>query len=628
MKKFVLIVAFVLFCLNTKASVYDDITHSLSSKLGVVSGSVVNVTNKGVILDKGSKDGLYEHSIVYIYRNLGTLHAFSDNKSVKLKKGIAYAYVSNIKDSTATALISAGVDKDKDYLLGLGLIPWGEKILIGKPKANDKFIAGKKEYRVAIITRNKIIYSSLKSSLEKTGKFYVINPDKLAIAITNSRINTLSEKTSIKKLAEAVDADLVLLIASDKNKILKVKVYNGYGGVKILTLYDKIDKESKIILSKNKKLNSTIPANNIVASNLRLSRKLTFWETILDKAGLYSPYTGLDMSSAKYKVAVYKELGYGTTAMYVGCATSKNQKDILLAKGSNITIYGFDSDSFVKKGTFSYGYNIINIDTVFVEDRVLIAVSNFNRYGEMASAVGYLDKDYKFHIIKDNIPYHIRFYNKFSNPVLIAEKATISKPFAGKIYSMDIKSGKVKKLSLPVNGDNFYNFEKVDNYIVYVSKSGQLLSYNTDTKKIISKTPYAFGYGERAIQRYDYEGNTNQESMQEIEKRNNVYIKKSVSFFKGVDDKIYALGIRNYMSNTVTINQQHYNAYSVKLISIDDGELNSVWSSGDVKGRVVAAGKIGDYVISVIGLPAGFFDRFVRGIEELDRLVAAKMTIE
>jgi hypothetical protein len=624
MKKIILFfLSLFLMSTSSYADVYDSVAEHIASNLHIVSGSIVEVDKNKVTLNKGYQEGIYKNSIVYIYRNQGKLALFKNNETVELKKGVAYAYVSDVKDNTSTALIADGIDKEKNYLLGLGIIPWGEKTLIGTPKPNDSFIAGKKQFRVAIVTRNAIIYSSLKSALEKTNRFYVISPDELAIALTKKRINSVNEKDSIVKLSKAVNADIVMLVSAPKYNTLNCRVYNGYAGRVILSLKEKIDNNSKTVLINNKNSNK-IPANNLVASNLRLSQKLTFWESLLDQAGLYSPYSGLDMSSDRYKIITYKNIGYGTTAMFVGNINRTDNKNVMIARGSNIDIYSFDSDSFSKMASFTYGYNVFNIDSANINGKILIAISNFNRYGTLDSCVGYIDKDFKFHIIKGNLPYHVRFYDRFNNPVLIAQTATVSKPFSGNMYTINLKTDRIEKFSLPVQADSFYDFEKIDNSLAYLSRSGQLKVYSFDDKKIKYKSSFALGRGNRYIQRYDYETN-NQESIHEVEAKNNVYIKKGVKFFKSKDGCIYALGKRNYVSKVITINEQHYNAYSLKLLKFTDNKFEEVWSSGDVKGRVVDAGKIGEYIVSVIGLPAGFFDRFIRGIEEIDRLSVAEI---
>jgi len=626
MKKLFIGIIFLLVIIPySRADVYDDIAYKLSSQLHIVKGKVLKteLKKKIVVLNKGYADGLYKNSIVYIYKSRGKLMLFRDNSSVTLKKGVAYAYVSKLMPHKAECVISGGLEKQKDYLIGLGIIPWGEKELIGTPKVNEHFIAGKKEYRIAIITRNPIIFSSLKSSLEKTGRFYVINPDAIAIAITKKRIHSLGEKSSIKKLADAIDADLVMLISTQHYSTMHCKVYNGYAARVITAFREKIDKKSHDVLVDNE--NSTaIPAKNMIASTLRLSPKLTFWEQILNKVGLYSPYSGLDMSSAQYRITLFRNVGYGTTAFYVADVNNDKTKDIFVAQGSKVKIYNFDFDSFVKKGYFSYGYNIFNIDSAAINGKTLIAISNFNRYGELDSAVGYLDKHYKFHIIKANIPYHVRFYDKFSSPKLLVQKAAVFKPFIGPIYVMNIKSGSIGKFNLPVKPKDLYTFEKIDGYIAYLSESGQLCLYDTNSGKIVQRTAYAFGGGERPIERYHFEQN-NQESLQEIEAKNNVYIPKGIVFFKGKNGNIYALGGINYISRNITINKQHYGGYSLKLLKFTSDKFKPVWSSGDVRGRVVGFGKIDDYIVSVIGLPAGFFDRFIRGILEVDRLSAGQI---
>ncbi len=625
MKKIYFSLIFLLsFISISYAGVYENIAYQLSSKLNLVRGTLVGVKRhkKEVVLNRGYKDGLYKNSIVYIYTNKGKLKLFNNNQTISLKEGVAYAYVSKLYPHKADATISGGFEKERDYLTALGIIPWGEKELIGTPKIGQHFIAGKKEYRVAIITRNPIIYSSLKHALEKTGRFYVIGEDTLAIAITQKHINSLNEKSSIKKLAESVDADIVMLVSTRKYKTMRCKIYNGYAGNVMLSFRERIDKKSLTVLLHNKNP-YLIPASNMVASNLRLSPKLTFWEQMLNKVGLYSPYTGVDMSSNQYKIRLYLNIGSGTTAFYLGDVNNNGQKDILVSQGSKISIYTFDTDSFIKKGSFSYGYNVFNIDSATIKGKTLIALSNFDRFGSLDSAIGYIDKHYKFHIVKKNLPYYVRFYNKFNSPIIIVQKAGVFKAFRGSIDILNLKTGSAVKLNLPIHPEDLYTFEKIDNYIAYLSQTGQLCLYNTDTGKVVQKTAYSFGDGTRPIERYHFEQSA-QESLQDVEAKNNVYIPKGVVFFKE-KGQIYALGGENYVSKVISINKQHYGAYGLKLFKYSLGKFTPEWYSGDVRGRIVGFGKIDDYIISVIGLPAGFFDRFIRGILEVDRLSAGQI---
>ncbi|AEA33981.1 hypothetical protein [Hippea maritima] len=625
MKKITVALIVVFLAINSYAfEVFDSLSGevlSLANK--VIKGRVVrvNLKNKTVVLNKGADEGLLKNSFVYIYRNEGVFVAIN-GKEVALKKGIAYATVVKLFPHKAVAKITQGIEKQKKYLIGLGIIPNGEREVFGTPKENDKWAAGKSTYNIAVIIRNPFIYEQTKSALDKTGKFFVISPDVIQTAIVNNRINSLYENDAIKRLASVVNADLVLFVSTIKHERLRYKLYNGYGGVVIKS--GELPMDSKTIAALNSYPSYEIPPNNPVASNLRLSPKLTFWESILNRFGLYSPYTNVDMSSTSYKVVMYKNIGHDTTAFYDGYLDG-NVREIAVAQGSKVKVFRFDIDSFDKLYEFSYGYTIINIDAARIGGKNLILLTNFNRYGSLSSAIGYI-KNHKLYIIKDNLPYHLRFYDKLSgHPIILAQKASLSKLFYENIYKIDLNTFKVSKFSLPVRPKSFYEFFKVGETLVYLNQAGELESYDLDTGKIKQVTSYAFGGGERLIERYPVEiSRDSEESIKELIAKNSVVVPKAISVFKE-NGEVYILGIKNYMSHHITIAKQHYNAYNVKLFTLNKGNLKMVYNSGDVKGRVVAAAKEGNYIISVIGLPTGFFDRFIMGIYEVDRLTAARM---
>ncbi len=629
MKRFILLflILFVFVGVRSKAStVFDVVVNQIKPRLKLVEGSIIKVKGRTVVLNRGSDDGLFKNYFVFIYRNMGSFVPLTSNKPVELKKGIAFATVVKVFRHKSIAKITQGIEREKKYLFGLGIIPYGERELFGKPRVGDKWVAGKSSFRIAIITRNPYIYKGLKDALEKTGRFFVISPDKIQIALVKHRINTLYEKKAIKKLANVLDADMVMLVSTIKYEKLRYKLYNGYSAKVIIRNTVAIDNKTQVVLKQTNV--ESVPPTNLVASNLRLKPKLTFWETLLSRFGLYSPYTNLDMSSETYKVVLYKNIGYGTTAFYLGKIDDKNGNIILVAQNGKITAYRFDIDSFDRLFSFNFGYNIINIDAAKIGGNYMIAISNFNRYGKLSSALGYI-KDKKFHITKKDIPYHIRFYNRFSkNPILIAQKASVSEPFFGSIYTLNIQSMRVSKLKLPVKPHSFYEFYRVKNDIVYVDSAKELAVYNTVDGKITSKTPYTFGGGERAIQRYP-EQFMNEEMRSAGYKpafalQRKVYIPKSLRVIRSGNDFL-VLGVRNYLSHNITISNPHYQGYNIKMFSLDNDKLKLTWSSGDVKGRLVGFGKDGNYIISVIGLPASFFYRFIRGILEVDRLTAAQI---
>ncbi len=610
---------------RAEGNVFENVVKQIEPKLKIIKGKVIGVNGKSVILNKGSKEGMFKNYFVYIYRNMGSFIPLNSNKPVELKEGIAFATVKKVFEDRSIAVITQGIERVKKYFLGLGIIPTGEKEIMGTPKVGDSWVAGKSTYRIAIITRNPYIYSQLKSALDKTGRFFVISPDTIQIALVKHRINTLYEKKAIKELANVIDADLVLLVSTIKHEKLKYRLINGYSGTVLAKNTLPISKKIQIVLDQHTGAN--IPPTNLVASNLRLQPKLTFWESILSRFGLYSPYTNLDMSSPSYKVILYKNIGYGTTAFFLGKVDTENGKVILIAQGSKVKAYRFDIDSFDKLFSFSYGYNIINIDSAKVDGKYLIAISNFNRYGQLSSCIGYI-KDKKFHIVKKGIPFHIKFLNRYSeNPILIAQKASVAEPFYGSIYKLDIKTMKVSKLSLPISADSLYDIYEAQNNIIFVNRSRNLVVYNTIEGKIIYRSPYIFGGGERPIERYPQPVNMTTRSLgvqTPSDKYRVVYIPKSIKLIK-TQNGFEILAMRNYLSHNITVNTPHYQGYNIKLFKLKDGKVKMVWTSGDVKGRIVGFGKDGDYIISVIGLPASFFYRFIKGILEVDRLTAARM---
>ncbi len=628
MKKFVyaFLVLFLLISNMAYGNVFDNLVSQIAPKLKPIKGRILKVEGKKLILDKGYEDGLFKNYFVYVYRNEGSFVPLNSNKPVELKEGICFATINKVYDHKSVATITQGIERERKYFFGLGIISNGTReIYGGKPRTGDQWVAGKPSYRIAVITRNPYIYSQIRDKLNSTGRFFVISPDTLQIALVKNRINTLYERDAIRKLANVVDADLVLLVSTVKHEKLKFKLYDGYSGSAIERGSIGIDNKTRMVLNQINVEN--IPPNNLVASNLRLQPKLTFWESILNKFGLYSPYTRLQMSSSSYKVVLYKNIGYGTTAMFMGKVDDKDGNVILVAQGSKVTAYRFDIDSFDKLFSFKYGYNIINIDAAKVNGKYLVAISNFDRYGNLSSALGYIDKG-KFHIIKDDLPYHIRFFDRFSKkPMLIAQKASIKSPFYGPIYKLDLNTFATTKLDLPVDVNSFYNFYKVGNDIVFVNSSRELEIYNEIEGKITYKAPYIFGGGERAIERYPEPINVSVRQAgytPEYRLKYSVFIPKSIEVLK-TKDGYEVLGMRNYLSHNITINEQHYQGYNIKVFKLNGDKLKLVWSSGDVKGRLVAFGRDGDYIISVIGLPASFFYRFIEGILEVDRLTAARI---
>lgn len=625
MRKILLVLSILaIFAIPSFADVYNNTANDIVKKLYITKGRIVDVNNGYVILNKGSDNGLGKHYFLYIYRDEGSFKPFNSEETVKLTKGIAYADIVQVDKNRSKARITSGTAQENKYLIGLGIIPNGTKEIVSTPKINDKWIAGKSKYRVVLITRNPTIYNSLSNALQHTEKFLVVSPDEVKIYLTQEHINSINNGETIKKLAGRANADLVINLSSTTQyNNLKYEIYNGYSGQVIYSSKQPIDKNSKDVLISQKGLSNEIPPENIVSSNLNLSPKLTFWESMLNKAGLYSPYSRLYMSSEHFKISTYMNIGHNTTDARV--VTINSKKMIAAAQGSKISIYNFNGNAFSKYTEFSYGYNVFHIDSAEISGKTWIALSNFNSYGALDSCIGYIDGR-QFKIVKKDIPYHIRFYDKFSKPIVIVQKASIAKVFYGDIYKLDVNTLKVTPFKMPVKVDNFYEFFKVDNNIVYLSAAKQLQIYNIKTGKVTYSLPYYFTGVQRATERYHYEPN-NEESLQDVEKKNIVYIAKNLAAEK--DKKgIYFIAKTSYLSDHVSfgpLSGNSHNAYDLKIFRYYGPELEKVYSSGKLKGDVAGMGKIGNYIVAVIGMPSGFFNRVVMGIEEIDRLSAAEI---
>jgi len=624
MRKILIVLSILIMSVPAFADVYETSANDIASRLHVIKGEIVGVNNGYVTLNRGSNNGLSKHYFVYIYRNKGSFKPFGSEESVDLTKGIAYADVTQTDKNISIAQIAEGVEQKNKYLLGIGIIPYGQKDVKGTPKIGDHWIAGKSKYRVILITRNPTIYKSLSQSLTNTNKFLVANPDEVKIYLTQERISSINSGAAIKKLARKANVDMVIKLSSTNgyNK-LKYKIYNGYSGQAIYSSEQPIDKDSKDVLVAQKSLSNEIPPENIVSSNLNLSEKLTFWEGMLGKVGLYSQYSGLSMSSEHFKISTYMNIGHGATCAKV--VTINSQKMVAVAEGSKIRIYNFDGNAFSKYAEFSYGYNVFHIDSAEISGKTWIALSNFNSYGALDSCIGYLDGK-QFKIVKENIPYHVRFYDRFSKPVVIVQKASINKPFYGGFYKLNVDTSEITPLNLPLKVDNFYEFFRIHNNIVYLSVAKALKIYSIKTGMVTYKSPYYFAGVQQAIERYHYEPN-NEESLEDVEKKNSVYIAKNLTV--GEDTKgIYAIAKESYLSNHISfghLNGNIHDAYSIKIFRYYGPELEKIYSSGNLKGNIIGMGKIGNYIVAVIGVPAGFFNRVIMGIGEIDRLSAAEI---
>ncbi|MGC8791014.1 MAG: hypothetical protein ACP5PO_05855 [Desulfurella sp.] len=609
MKKFLFsVLAFFIFVNIVKANVGQDFANELVSKLVEQKGEVIGVENNYVILDKGSNSGVLKGELVYIYKNLGTFVDPTTQKRVELKSGRAYAQVVEVKPDKSIAKIIRGTQKIQKYFLGLPLIPNGYTYSKAHVSDNDEWIIGKSLYRVAIITRNPVLFDDIRNALNSKNKFDVIDPDTIEIAMTKEKISSISTPKDVERLCSDINCDFVIPVYLKSNNQLSYNIYNGYTGDLIFSTSSKLTEQEMQNIKTAKVEN--LPPENIVPSTLNIEPRLTFWESLLNKFGLYSRYSNVGASSATMRLVNYANIGYSAKALAV------TSDLIVVANKGDLELYRFDGYSLNKVASTKVGYNIFNIDSAQIDGKTYLTISNFNAYGQLSSSIGYIEGT-SIHIVKDSIGYCIRFFDKYSKPELIAQNLSIGSKFYGPIYEMNLDGTIIKELKLPINPASFYEFEQIGNKLVYATPNNEIAIYDLDTKKNYL-TGYYVGSSVEPIQRYTHNYNPN-ESYFENKNAGKVYIKNSLKFYKQ-GENYYVLSQTSYRSNVVQVAGSHYNAYSISMFRLENDKLQDIWNSGSVSGRIVSFARQNDYIVGLIATPAPFFTRFILGEDDIYRL--------
>lgn len=609
MKKFLFVCFALLFFVNfAQAGVGEDFAKELASKLVVQTGKVLGVKNDAVILDKGSNDGIMKGELVYIYRNLGTFVDPTSGKHIELKSGRAYAQVEAVEANQSVAKIIRSTQKIKKYFLGLPVIPNGYTYSKAHVSDNDEWIIGKSLYRVAIITRNPVLFEQIKNALESTKKFEVIDPDTIEIAMTKERLTSISTPKDVEALCSDVNCDFVIPIYLKNNNQLSYNIYNGYSGELIYATNSQISQQEMEKIKTAKMEN--LPPENVVPTALNIEPRLTFWESLLNKFGLYSRYSNVGASSATMRLVNYANIGYQAKALAIA------NDLIVVANKGELELYRFDGYSLNKVSSANVGYNIFNIDSAQIDGKTYLAISNFNTYGQLSSSIAYIENS-SIHVVKKSIDYCLRFYNTYSKAHLIAQNMSIGGKFYGPIYEMNLDGTISKELSLPINPASFYEFEQIDNKLIYVTPNNEIAIYNLDNKKNFL-TGISVGQSVEAIERYSHSYNPN-ENYFENKNAGKVYVQDSLKFYKD-NGQYFVLVQQNYRSNAVQVAGSHYNAYSISMYKLENDKLENVWNSGSVSGRVVSFARQNDYIVGLIATPAPFFTRFILGQDDIYRL--------
>ena len=578
------------------ADSFEGIARDVSLKLLPQHGLVVEVKGGMIKLSKGKNSGLFSGETVFVYRPGGVVKDPYSGEVFEVKKGLAYAIITNLEENSAWAEIVGGAEEERSRILGL--IPKGFRDVVGKIKIGDRWQAGATTMRVGVVTRKPVVYKRLKEALEKTGRFHVVGADEFQIALTAEKIVDLNSKENRAAIGRALNLGMLFFVSVEDGRDVSCRVFSGYDGRRIARYNFSLDEE--LVSSEE-----SIPAQNLVPSSLELKPRLTFYEKALNTLGLYTPLH-MPSSTPTFELIASSSLRALSTAFYMEDIDNDGKVEIVVALGRKVVVYHFNGDSFTPVMSFRHGWNIVNIDCADIDNDGLkeIFFSNFDRFGNLSSFIGRI-KGNTFHLIKDRIRYYIRTYDGR----LIAQKSGIIYPFYGGLYEIN-ENGKIKgRVKLPISPRNFFDFCRIDGKVIYLDRDGKLSVYDEKQEKVLYKTRISFGRNLRPIEKY--EGHP-------------VVVSRGLIVFKE-KGKVYAMVANNVRESSVSLRTEKFFGGNIKIYEVGDRCFRMVWNSGDTAGRISGFGKIKGIIITVREMPTPLLTRLVKGESGVDVLTAGKM---
>ncbi len=578
------------------ADSFEDIARDVSLKLLPQHGLVVEVKGGMIKLNKGKNSGLFSGETVFVYRPEGVVKDPYSGEVFEVKKGLAYAIITNLEENSAWAEIVGGAEEERRRILGL--IPKGFRDVVGKIKIGDRWQAGATTMRVGVVTRKPVVYKRLKEALEKTGRFHVVGADEFQIALTAEKIVDLNSKENRAAIGRALNLGMLFFVSVEDGRDVSCRVFSGYDGRRIARYNFSLDEE--LVSSEE-----SIPAQNLVPSSLELKPRLTFYEKALNTLGLYTPLH-MPSSTPTFELIASSSLRALSTAFYMEDIDNDGKVEIVVALGRKVVVYHFNGDSFTPVMSFRHGWNIVNIDCADIDNDGLkeIFFSNFDRFGNLSSFIGRI-KGNTFHLIKDRIRYYIRMYDGR----LIAQKSGIIYPFYGGLYEID-ENGEIKgRVKLPISPRSFFDFYRIDEKVIYLDRDGKLSVYDEKQEKVLYKTRISFGRNLRPIEKY--EGHP-------------VVVSRGLIVFKE-KGRVYAMVINNVRESSVSLRTEKFFGGNIKIYEVGDRCFRMVWNSGDTAGRISGFGKIKGIIITVREMPTPLLTRLVKGESGVDVLTAGKM---
>ena len=607
MKRIALLLAAMIIILPygyAHAGYVDNLRADIDRILKPISGKVTSVGKKYILIDKGSSDGIKPGAVVSIFRNYGRYRY--QGKTVALKKLVCYAVVEKTGINSSEVKPVYGVDEKKHRILYL--IPDGLKYKNLKPETGDLFSINSGRQKVAILTRNPVIYDSIKTllpNLDFADKDWVdLNRVDLKIYGENwSRLPKLAFKLGI-------DYFFVPKLIKTKGKAhLDIAVIPGMSGKKIAEVSADLSAEQYAKLrNRIRKSAALINPDNITASNLDLQYRQSIWDKILGKVGISIHHGGYQMNiSGLNEIAVFRVSDVATDLAIT--ADNNDGYRIAIVSDGSALIYSY------RNGNIKRIQKLSPINAVYADlSGKLLIISGFNNYGAIKSVFYRLDKSTRRFVKVSSSGMWMRFVRWKGKRVVAASPGKVDRPFGDKLYLYEIQSNKLTRfadVSYILRKTSFFNWDTFNDangqFLIYLSKDGNITVEKNG--KIIKRTEAVFGFGKNSVLRYA------QQQTADNPDGGVVKLSRAVKFFHS-NGMLKVAAFRNYRTAVLNSFMSNPSNGSAFMVYDFDGSLHREYSSGNIYGRISAISASEDMFVIARAIPSDFLKRLWSGEKE------------
>ncbi len=588
------------------ADYLNNLNHEFTKIDKPINGKVTSALKGTSVINKGSQSGVKTGMQVNIYENFGTYRL--NGKSIILKKLICYGVVKKTYDNKSEVIAVYGVDEETKKLLYL--IPDGWKYKTLKIKAGDLFSINSGRQKAAILTRNPVLYNTLKSALVNfdVASNDWVNEERVALKIYGM------DRKKLSRLAFKLGIDYFLIPTLSKNNnagSLNILVIGGLSGMTIDNISTGLN-QSDYSLLENKIQNSTtlINPDNVTASNLDLEYKKTILDKLFGKIGISIHHGSYQKEIAGTRtVAIIND---SNIADDLAIKNVNGNKEFIVLSDGRAVIYSY-SNGDIKKIQELSAINSVSVELY----KQFLILSGFDRYGAIKSLFYKLDHDHKFIKMAEDSAW-MRFVHWNGNVVAARQAGSIDSLFSSKLYLYHIKNDslvKFKDISYITKKTAFFNWDTIlighNTFMVYLSRNGNVVVEKN--RKVISESKAVFGFGKNRIVRYprSYSNSSN-----DNKNAGTILIHKPIKFFYE-NGKLEIAVMRNYKTsvlNTPFTSSTGGSALWIYVLNKDG--LHRQFASGNIFGRISAAAIYKNMLLLGRAVPSDFFRNLLQGEKE------------